>query len=264
MFIIREASTNDIEDLFSLSKKALLINLPRNRDLIEKKVLESIKSFNSPSKTDLSENHFIFVLEDTETNKVLGVSMIHGKHGTQESPHFYLKVGKEEKHSDSLNQDFTHQTLKFGHTTDGYTEIGGLILDPSLRGHPLKLGKQLSIARFLFIAQNQDLFTEEIHSELMPPLSPDGSSLLWEAIGRKFFNMEYWEADKLSQTNKEFIMNLFPQGTIYTKLLPQGAIKLIGEVGRDTLPVKKMLESIGFNYTNEIDPFDGGLTTEQR
>ena len=76
--------------------------------------------------------------------------------------------------------------------------------------------------------------------------------------------MEYWEADKLSQTNKEFIMNLFPQGTIYTKLLPQGAIKLIGEVGNDTLPVKKMLESIGFNYTNEIDPFDGGLTTEQR
>ena len=46
----------------------------------------------------------------------------------------------------------------------------------------------------------------------MPPLSPDGSSLLWEAIGRKFFNMEYWEADKLSQTNKEFIMNFFLKG----------------------------------------------------
>ena len=113
--------------------------------------------------------------------------MIHGKHGTQEVPHFYLRVGKEKNIVTHLTKTSLIKRLSLGHTTDGYTEIGGLILDPSLRGHPLKLGKQLSIARFLFIAQNQDLFTEEIHSELMPPLSPDGSSLLWEAIGRKFF-----------------------------------------------------------------------------
>ena len=92
----------------------------------------------------------------------------------------------------------------------------------------------------------------------MPPLTSEGSSLLWEAIGRKFFKMEYWEADKLSQTNKEFILNLFPQETIYTKLLPDAARDSIGMVGKDTLPVKKMLENIGFKYTNEVDPFDGG------
>ena len=252
------ALKTDLEDLFTLSKQALLLNLPQDKKIIESKISESITSFNSPDNQDLSKNHFIFCLEDTSVNKVVGVSMIHGQHGTKNKPHFFLKVGTEERSSETLNKNYHHKTLKFGFEQNGYTEIGGLVLDKNYRGHPLKLGKLLSLSRFLFISSNQRIFTEKIHSELMPPLTKEGSSLLWEAIGRKFFNMEYWEADKLSQTNKEFILNLFPQGTIYTKLLPDEAGNSIGMVGNDTLPVKKMLEKIGFKYTNEVDPFDGG------
>jgi arginine N-succinyltransferase len=36
------------------------------------------------------------------------------------------------------------------------------------------------------------------------------------------------------------------------------AREAIGKVGKETEPVKKMLESIGFKYTHEVDPFDGG------
>ena len=36
------------------------------------------------------------------------------------------------------------------------------------------------------------------------------------------------------------------------------AREAIGKVGKETEPVKKMLESIGFKYTYEVDPFDGG------
>ena len=32
--------------------------------------------------------------------------MIHGKHGSQLEPHFYLKVGQEHKYSQSLNTGF--------------------------------------------------------------------------------------------------------------------------------------------------------------
>ena len=258
MFIVRNAHISDLNDLFSLSKQALLLNLPRDQKVIENKIKESISSFEQPSKTDLSKNHFIFCLEDLSQKKVVGVSMIHGQHGTKDRPHFFLKVGEEKRSSETLNKNYQHETLKFGYEPNGYSEIGGLVLDKNYRGHPLKLGKLLSLSRFLFIGSNKDLFTKKIHSELMPPLTPEGSSLLWESIGRKFFKMEYWEADKLSQTNKEFILNLFPQGTIYTQLLPDAARDSIGMVGKDTLPVKKMLEKIGFKYTNEVDPFDGG------
>lgn len=70
--------------------------------------------------------------------------------------------------------------------------------------------------------------------------------------------MDYQDADILSRTNKEFILSLYPSETIYETLLPIEARNSIGEVGKDTLPVKKMLESIGFKYAEEVDPFDGG------
>ncbi|MBY0412653.1 MAG: arginine N-succinyltransferase, partial [Bdellovibrionales bacterium] len=73
-----------------------------------------------------------------------------------------------------------------------------------------------------------------------------------------FLNLEYHEADVLSRSNKEFILSLFPADTIYMTLLPIEARNAIGKVGDSTAPVKRMLESIGFKYNNEVDPFDGG------
>src|SRR5690606_1685193 len=119
------------------------------------------------------------------------------------------------------------------------------ILDPQYRGSPGKLGKQLSFIRFLYMGLNKKHFKDEIHSELMPPFDKDGKAPLWEAIGRRFLNMNYHEADILSRSNKEFILSLFPSDTIYETLLPIEARFAIGKVGDDTKPVKKMLEEIG-------------------
>lgn len=257
MFIIRNATLNDLSDLYELSQHMVFINLPPDRDIIKKKINASIKSFKSPSDI-LENNYYIFVLEDSEKRKVIGASMIHGKHGTEEEPHFYLKVSKEQKYSKTINTGFIHGTLKLGLTSDGWSEIGGLILSPDFRGHLDKLGKQLSYVRFLYIGLNRHRFTDYIHSELMPPLDNKGQSPLWEAIGRRFMNMEYEDADVLSRQNKEFILSLYPSDTIYETLLPPEARFAIGKVGKETQPVKKMLESIGFHYTEEVDPFDGG------
>ena len=70
--------------------------------------------------------------------------------------------------------------------------------------------------------------------------------------------MDYNSADVLSRNNKEFILSLYPSDTIYVSLLPIQARNAIGKVGSETKPIKKMLESIGFKYMNEVDPFDGG------
>ncbi|EQC52564.1 arginine N-succinyltransferase [Bacteriovorax sp. DB6_IX] len=257
MFKLRAVQLKDIDDLFELSKLYTFINLPADRDMIEEKVKNSLKTFEKPSD-DLAENHYIFVLEDLEKNNVIGCSMIHAQHGTEEEPHFYLTVGQENKFSQSINTGFIHGTLKLGFDTNGPSEIGGLILNPSYRGNPYKLGKQLSFVRFLYMAMHPNKFKELIHTELMPPFDSEGRSPLWEAIGRRFLNMEYHDADLLSRKNKEFILSLFPSGTIYETLLPIEARNAVGKVGKDTLPVKKMIESIGFKYTNEVDPFDGG------
>ena len=184
--------------------------------------------------------------------------MIHAQHGTNDEPHYYFTVSNENKFSKTLNTGFIHGTLKLGLDTNGPTEIGGLILHHDFRKNDKKLGKQLSYVRFLYMGMNKSNFKESVHSELMPPFDSDGHAPLWEAIGRRFLNMEYHDADILSRSNKEFILSLFPADTIYLTLLPIEARNAVGKVGDTTIPVKKMLEQIGFTYTNEIDPFDGG------
>ena len=62
----------------------------------------------------------------------------------------------------------------------------------------------------------------------------------------------------LSQQNSEFISSLFPEEDIYLALLDSKARLTLGRVGEETLPAQHLLESIGFKYLNEVDPFDGG------
>ena len=132
------------------------------------------------------------------------------------------------------------------------------MLRPEFRRHPERLGRSLAFVRFLYLSRHRSLFRDEVLSELMPPLEADGTSLLWESLGRKFTGLTYQEADRLSQTNKEFIRALFPQDPIYLTLLPAHVQSLIGQVGPETKGVEKMLREAGFSYANRIDPFDGG------
>lgn len=257
MYILRSVAPNDLKALHQLSEMVLFINLPPDAEIIQAKIDSALQSFKRPSR-QLRENYYIFVLENSKTQEVMGVSMIHAQHGTEEEPHFYLKVGQEHKFSQTINTGFIHGTLKLGLETDGPTEIGGLVLNPDYRGSKDKLGKQLSFVRFLYMAMHPDRFKPMIHSELMPPLDKNGNSPLWEAIGRRFMNMGYHEADVLSRSNKEFILSLFPSDNIYQTLLPMEARDAIGKVGKDTEPVRKMLEQVGFKYIQEVDPFDGG------
>jgi len=77
-------------------------------------------------------------------------------------------------------------------------------------------------------------------------------------LGRRFTGLPYDEADRLSQTNKEFIKSLFPEDEIYMTLLESKARLVVGEVGEQTKPARALMEKMGFVYKNEIDPFDGG------
>ncbi|HEY7956371.1 MAG TPA: arginine N-succinyltransferase, partial [Polyangia bacterium] len=129
---------------------------------------------------------------------------------------------------------------------------------PDSRHHPLALGKWLSYVRFLYIGLHRPSFRDEVLSELLPPLEADGSSVVWEAIGRHFTGMSYQEADRISQTNKEFIRALFPAEPIYLSLFPKKVQDVIGQVGPETKGVEKMLRRVGFEYAERIDPFDGG------
>lgn len=258
MILLREIQEKDLDALERFASVPGFINLPNDPDLLREKIGKSIASFKDANPTGYSGKYYMFAAEDLESKRVLGTSMIAAQHGTDDSPHFYFEVGSEEKVSETINTGFIHGTLKLKYDTNGPSEIGGLVLDPASRNSEAKIGRQISFVRFLYLGLNKTRFKRKLIAELLPPLNKKGQSPLWEAIGRRFTNMDYWEADMLCQKNKEFIFSLFPSGKIYTTFFPAEARNAIGKVGKETEPVAHMLKKIGFKYKNQVDPFDGG------
>jgi arginine N-succinyltransferase len=256
MFTIREVFPEDLVGLHAVAAHLDTVNLPNDRAVLEKQIEHSKKSF--AGQLDVFKREYLFVLVDENTHKIVGTSMIHAQHGTRRAPHIFFDVMTDERYSETLDKHFIHKVLRIGYNYNGPTEIGGLVLHPSYRRNPAALGKWLSYVRFLYIGLHRASFRDEVLSELLPPLQPDGTSPLWEALGRHFTGMSYQEADRVSQSNKEFIRALFPADSIYISLLPEAVQQLIGQVGPNTKGVEKMLRRIGFEYADRIDPFDGG------
>jgi len=232
------------------------VNLPAERGHIEKILELSEKSF--AEQVPIVDREFVFVLEDLSRKRIIGTSIIYAQHGTKRAPHVFYRVENDERYSVTLDRHFIHPTLRIGYNYNGPTEIGGLILLPEFRRNSEALGKTLSYVRLLFIRMHRPWFRSHVLSELLPPLEPDGTSRLWETLGRKFTGLTYQEADLLSKDNKEFIHALFPADPIHTELLPDDVRAIIGQVGPDTKAVESMLRRIGFDYAEQIDPFDGG------
>ncbi len=216
---------------------------------------QSLMGFGSAlTESDL----FMFALEDTETQSVLGTSQVVAHMGGPGNPSVAFRLRKREFFSTSLQSGTTHITATLHLDESGPTEIGGLILQPSYRRHKQKLGRFLSLVRFHFIGLHSGLFADRITAEMMAPITTDGQNLFWDCLGRRFIALNYSEADRFCQYSREFMISLLPREEIYLSLLPPEARALVAQVGPETIPARKLLEQLGFAHRDLIDPFDGG------
>lgn len=255
-FIVRSVQRDDLQQLLELAKQFTLLNLPAERKVIEAKIDRSVASF--AGELPRSEAEYLFVLEDTDMPMIAGSAMILAKSGTPKSPNYSFKTLKKERFSRELGVGFIHQILRLNINTNGPTEVGGLIVDRGYRRRPEKLGRLISLSRFVYIGMQPDRFESDLHAEMAPPLTDEGRSEFWEALGRRFTGMPYKEADMISSENNGFIQSLFPEEDIYLCLLDSKARLVMGRVGEETQAALHLLERIGFKYKDEIDPFDGG------
>jgi arginine N-succinyltransferase len=255
-FEIRAALPDDLPELVRLARELNTVNLPDDEGAVERLLEQSEASF--AGKLPPRARRYVFALCHEPSGTLVGTSTLVAKLGTHQAPYIYLTVSSEEKYSRDLQLHMDHATLQIGFSYDGPTELAGLVVDPAYRRHPGKLGLCVSYVRFLFVAAYPHLFEQELLAELLPPLEPDGTSHLWDALGRRFTGMTYREADRLSHENKDFIRDLFPSGIVYASLLSDAAQGVIGKVGQQTRGVEKMLRRVGFRYADRIDPFDGG------
>jgi len=239
-----------------LARHLNTVNLPDDAAAIRSLLEHSEQSF-AGTLEPIAKHQYMFLLRDRQEDCALGTSMVFAQLGRRDAPYIYFAVRHEEKYSASLDRHFIHTLLDTTYSYYGPTELGGLVMDPTYRGTPHRFGTMISYVRLLFIAMHRRRFKDELLAELLPPFRADGSSALWEAVGRRFTGLSYREADRLSRSNKEFIKGLFPD-SIYATLLDEEAQALIGVVGPQTLSVRNMLVRLGFSYAHRVDPFDGG------
>ncbi len=287
MYLIRRAKLTDTPTLHKLAKMVHFINLPPDKDIIQAKIVHSrntflkaaggvegyeqedvpdsvIKSVKSDKSlgglgaTTHEADLFMFVLEDTESGQPLGSSQVLAKMGGPGSPNVSFKLSQKHFFSQSLQTGTSHMVAELYLDESGPTEIGGLILQPSYRGHKKKLGLFLSMIRFHMIGLHRTLFADRVLAEMMAPITPEGDSLLWDYLGRRFVPLSYDEADRFCQYSREFITSLLPKDPIYLSLLPPNARAAVAQVHNETKSARKMLERLGFEYRNFVDPFDGG------
>lgn len=255
-FLVRAVSRDDLSQLYELARQFTLLNLPADKRAIETKVERSVASF--AGELGRKDAEYMFVAIDSESEEIAGCSMAIAKNGTPTSPNFSFKILKKERFSRDLGVGFIHQILRLTTNTDGPTEVGGLVVDKAYRRRPEKVGRLISLTRFVYIGMNQDRFENELHAEMAPPLTEEGRSEFWEALGRRFTGMPYKEADMISSQNNGFIQSLFPEEDIYLCLLDSKARLVLGRVGEETQAALHLLNKIGFKYKEEVDPFDGG------
>lgn len=277
MFVIRPTKLDDLDTLVKLAKMVYFINLPPDRDIIGEKIRRSRRSFEgevlhgaATGRPGLGKGLatasplFMFTLVDPDTGNALGTSQVVARMGGPGNPNLALRLRKREFFSTDLQNGATHVTAKLELDESGPTEIGGLILQPSYRGHKAKLGKQLALVRFHFIALHRSIFGDRVLAEMMAPITDDGRNEFWEAFGRRFINLSYEEADRFCQNSREFMTSLLPREEIYLSLLTAEARRVVGKVNIETIPARRMLEKIGFEYHDMVDPFDGGPHLEAK
>lgn len=260
MMMIRHAEKKDLVSICKLAKKGGtgLTSLPCNEDILSER-LERMRA-TLAGTLEKGQQGYLFVLEDTTTQEVVGLSALEVAVGLNQ-PWYNYHVGKQVHASDALNVHQAFPTLYLSNDHTGCSELCTLFLDPDYRHS--KNGKLLSKIRFLFIAAFQEFFADRLVAEMRGFSDENGISPFWNALGQKFFQTNFSHADYLSGTiSKAFIAELMPRHPIYVDLLPKEAQDTIGKTHPQTLPAARLLEAEGLRFQNYVDIFDAGPTLQ--
>jgi arginine N-succinyltransferase len=263
MFVIRTAQILDLPQIEAIAAKSAvgITSLPPNRDRLIEKINNSRYSFSADIDVPGEESYF-FVLENTDTGEIVGTSGLSASAGYHDRFYSYrneiiVHASQELKVSNKIH------ALHLCHDLTGYSLLTSFYINPSLADGDLP--QLLSRARLLYIAEHRKRFADKLAAENIGVCDAAGNSPFWNAVGRRFFSMDYPQAEQLSGgRSKTFIAELMPQYPIYVPLLPDDAKLAIGQLHPDAeLPFSILMDE-GFDADTYIDIFDGGPTVEAR
>jgi arginine N-succinyltransferase len=261
-YLLRAATPDDLDAFERIAAASAIgiTTLPADRGALAHRLERAAVAFASADEAS-GEEIYLFVVEDA-AGRVIGTSGITARAGFRDR--FYSYRNEMVVHaSAALGASSRIHTLHLCHDLTDYTLLTSFYIEPA---HAHTLAPQLlSRARLLFIAEFADRFSDRIAAE-SPGLADDaGRCPFWDAVGRRFFDMDYPSVERLAGgRSKAFIAELMPQSPVYVSLLPEEAQWAIGQLHPvSELPFSILLDE-GFDADTYVDIFDGGPTVEAR
>jgi arginine N-succinyltransferase len=252
--LVRPAAARDLPQLIALiqSLGSGMTSMPNDADALAAKIDRSEQSFAGRAKSDLQ---YVLVLEDEEGH-MLGTSAVYPRIGDSHG-FFSYKLTRLVQRSKLLERRTDLELLTLNNDYTGATEVGSLAVAPSQRG--TGAGRLMARARYMLMASFPHLFAETVIAEMRGWQDEHSRSPFWDAIGARFFDLPFEEADRLTAVEGVgFIAELMPKHPIYTALLPDAARAAIGKPHRESAKAMAMLLAEDFRYDGHVDVFDGG------
>lgn len=252
---MRPVRESDLPAILELARRSGggMTNLPADEKALRARIEFSCASY-AKGATGPGGEVYMLVLE--RDGAVIGTAAVFSAIGLEHGFVNY-RINQEFYYSRELGKSAVRRVLVPTHDFTGRAEVGSLFIAPEARGGGF--GKLMSRARYLFIAQKPEIVADRVCAELRGWRAPDGAQPFWNAVGRRFFEMDFEEADAHNAAyGNQFIEDMMPRYPIHVDLLPQDAVACLGKPHASAEPALRMLFAEGFTFHDYIDIFDGG------
>jgi arginine N-succinyltransferase len=160
--------------------------------------------------------------------------------------------------SRDLNISHSVHALTLCSELTAYSQLSGFYI--SRRDDAGREAALLSRARLLYAVLAPHRFGDRFFVPLAGVTDEDGQSPFWDALGRKFFKMDFLDAERVigGARNRTLIVELMPHYPVYVPLLPGPAQAAMGQIHPNGELAFDLLTEEGFEADEYIDIFDGG------
>ncbi len=264
-FLLRPSTPADLPafERMADSRAIGITSLPTDRAALRDRLERSAHAFESADDAS-GEEIYLFVLEDrAQGGAVIGTSGIAAAAGFNDR--FYCYRNEFTVHtSPALGARNRIHTLHLCHDLTGVTLLTGFYVDPAYEGSVAP--QLLSRGRLLFISQFAERFSDRVAAENPGLADESGRCPFWDAVGRRFFDMDFSRAETLTGHGqyRSLIADLMPQAPIYVPLLPEETQFAIGQLHPVAELPFSILQDEGFDAETWVNIFDGGPTVEAR
>ncbi|WKB53424.1 arginine N-succinyltransferase [Eleftheria terrae] len=260
-WVARLVREHDLPALIELTAQAdpQVHTLPRApqqiRETVERCIDSAARSVDVPG-----DESYLLVLEDPQ-GALRGVAAIRATAGSQGTFFAYRNDVVHHASRDLRISNNVHVLNLCSDLTDHTQLLSFFVAREQV---PAEAAELLSRARLMLVASGRERFASEFFVSLAGWTDAQHASPFWDALGRKFFGMDYMDVERkvAGARNRTLIVELMPHYPVYVPLLPDEARGVLGQMHPEAAMPFEILSAEGFEADRYIDIFDGGPILE--